>query len=563
MPSSTSSTDSISDEESVSSSDRSPTSSLISNSNLIEENLLNDDIKSTSTSTTGSSPESKSLELPSTSTLTKDDNNNISINNNNNNNSISKSQRNANNEIFFGGVNKTVNEEELLEIFNESSDNNVLEIRLMKDKLTGESKGFGFVLFNDRSMCRNVIDKLNGKSIKGKIIEVKQSENKRKLFIGNLPKDLSKEQFISIFNEKTEGIESIDFLMSPDQPNKNRGFAFIEYQDHYLADTARRILTASTVKLGDYITTLTVNWSDPDPTTLDPQNDPLENKEIKAIYIRNLPLNHRNDQSITKIINDIIQENSLSLLNNKDYIIEKIIIPQGAPTLEIINNLNNNNNNNLNINNNNINSLNNSNNNSKRDYAFVHLKTRELAEEILRIHEEKPININGKVLSLSFAKPIDKKLRSDKIQRKLQRISNNQKNNLNNNFNNINNGNLFGNAPIISNINPHIPQHFKNSSVHYNQNNNNINNNINNNNSNNNNNNNNNNNQQQLLQQQFLNYLNNNTNNNFNNFNGNLPIDNPYFQLLQQQQLQPQQLYFNYPNSLNNGNFQKKRFTPY
>ncbi|KAM9964141.1 hypothetical protein ACTFIW_005797 [Dictyostelium discoideum] len=556
MPSSTSSTDSISDEESVlSSSDRSPTSSLISNNNLIEENLLNDDIKSTSTSTsTNGSPESKNKKSPSTSTLIKDDDNNISITNNINNSSIvSKSQRNANNEIFFGGVNKIVNEEELLEIFNESSDNNVLEIRLMKDKLTGESKGFGFVLFNDRSMCRNVIDKLNGKSIKGKIIEVKQSENKRKLFIGNLPKDLSKEQFISIFNEKTEGIESIDFLMSPDQPNKNRGFAFIEYQDHYLADTARRILTASTVKLGDYITTLTVNWSDPDPTTLDPQNDPLENKEIKAIYIRNLPLNHRNDQSITKIINDLIQENSLSLLNNnnnKDDIIEKIIIPQGAPTLEIINNLNNN----LNINNNSL-------NNSKRDYAFVHLKTRELAEEILRIHEEKPININGKVLSLSFAKPIDKKLRSDKIQRKLQRISSNQKNNLNNNFNNnlnnINNGNLFGNTSFNSNINPHIPQHYKNSSVHYNQlnNNNNINSN-------------NNNNQQQLLQQQFLNYLNNNTNNNFNNFNGNLTMDNTYLQLLQQQQqqqqqLQPQQLYFNYPNSLNNGNFQKKRFTPY
>eukprot|EP01132_Coremiostelium_polycephalum_P006837 gene6837-8480_t len=274
----------------------------------------------------------------------------------------------AENEVFVGGISKTVTEEDLNEMF--STVGPVRQIRLMKDKVTGESKGYAFVSFQDKSHCQPAVDSLNNKDLKGKPLRVKFSENRRKIFLGNLPKEFTKDQITTILNENSEGIISIDLLSDPDNSNRNRGFAFIEYSDHYLAEKARKTFSMPNFKIGT--STLTVNWADP---VTEPNEKIM--KQVKVIYVRNLP-ESRNETEIKALFEPFGT-------------IEKVIIPVDIPGQQ------------------------------RRDFGFVHFTTRESAEETLKSHEKNPISYQGRHLSISLAKPMDKKQRADLRNRKIQR----------------------------------------------------------------------------------------------------------------------------------------------
>ncbi|EGC35254.1 hypothetical protein DICPUDRAFT_79051 [Dictyostelium purpureum] len=385
MPSSTSSTDSLNklsdnEDENISNNNNSNKNNII----IIEKNLLNEEetniinkngkINSSSTSPNIKSShsddeeereEDEEDENYDKKKKIKTDQQESNIQTNSSNNNI---HRDANLEVFIGGISKNVKEEELKELFNEKV-GNVKEVRLMKEK-NGESKGFGFVMFEDKSQ----------------------------------------------------------------------------------SDTARKIFSQPNFKFGDAITTLTVNWSDPEAE----QNDDKV-KDIKSLYIRNLP-EERDSETLTKVFNDIYIKNGLSVVFNNsnnnnsngpsakiltspnlitptdeqskdsstidnNSIIEKVVIPQDIPG-----------------------------SGQRRDFAFVHFKTREIAEEIMNIHSDKPIEYKGRALSINYAKPVDKKVRTDKLQRKMQRKLLNNANSITNKSSNIINNSLLKNQKNINSL---------------------------------------------------------------------------------------------------------------
>ncbi len=78
--------------------------------------------------------------------------------------------------IYVGSLNFKMQETELREIFEEYGE--VTSARIITDKYSGRSKGFGFVEMPDEANAKRAIKELNGSEVKGRNIIVNESVEK-------------------------------------------------------------------------------------------------------------------------------------------------------------------------------------------------------------------------------------------------------------------------------------------------------------------------------------------------------------------------------------------------
>lgn len=79
--------------------------------------------------------------------------------------------------IFVGSLPFSLEETKLKEVFEAYGE--VSSVKIIIDKFSGRSKGFGFVEMPDDTMAQKAIDELNGSSVEGRSIVVNKSEDKR------------------------------------------------------------------------------------------------------------------------------------------------------------------------------------------------------------------------------------------------------------------------------------------------------------------------------------------------------------------------------------------------
>ena len=79
--------------------------------------------------------------------------------------------------IFVGSLPFKLEESELREYFEEYGD--VTSVKIIIDKLSGRSKGFGFVEMPDDEQAQQAIKELNGAEISGRSIVVNEAEEKK------------------------------------------------------------------------------------------------------------------------------------------------------------------------------------------------------------------------------------------------------------------------------------------------------------------------------------------------------------------------------------------------
>jgi RNA recognition motif-containing protein len=83
--------------------------------------------------------------------------------------------------IYVGNLSYEVTEEDLKKTFEIFGD--VDSAKIIKDKYTGKSKGFGFVMMPDKAKAESAIQGLNGKDLKGRSLNVNEArprpENRR------------------------------------------------------------------------------------------------------------------------------------------------------------------------------------------------------------------------------------------------------------------------------------------------------------------------------------------------------------------------------------------------
>lgn len=75
--------------------------------------------------------------------------------------------------LFVRNLSYNLQEEELKELF--ASVGEVTSARIIKDKFTGRSKGFGFVEMPNDEEAKNAMQQLNGTDLKGRNIEVSEA----------------------------------------------------------------------------------------------------------------------------------------------------------------------------------------------------------------------------------------------------------------------------------------------------------------------------------------------------------------------------------------------------
>ena len=80
--------------------------------------------------------------------------------------------------MYIGNLAYDVTEDDLRNAFSEFGE--VSSVKIIIDKFSGRSKGFGFVEMPSNSEADQAIKALNGKAFNGRSIKVNQAEAKRK-----------------------------------------------------------------------------------------------------------------------------------------------------------------------------------------------------------------------------------------------------------------------------------------------------------------------------------------------------------------------------------------------
>jgi len=76
--------------------------------------------------------------------------------------------------IYVGNLSRNVTESELREAF--AAHGAIQSVAVIKDKMTGESRGFGFVEMPNRDEALKAITALNGKDLKGRNLTVNEAK---------------------------------------------------------------------------------------------------------------------------------------------------------------------------------------------------------------------------------------------------------------------------------------------------------------------------------------------------------------------------------------------------
>lgn len=79
--------------------------------------------------------------------------------------------------LYIGGLAYSTTDKELEEFF--ATQGKVVSASVVKDKISGQSRGFGFVEMEDLKEGQNAIKELNGKQLGGREIMVNQARDRQ------------------------------------------------------------------------------------------------------------------------------------------------------------------------------------------------------------------------------------------------------------------------------------------------------------------------------------------------------------------------------------------------
>ncbi|KAK9905524.1 hypothetical protein WJX75_001554 [Coccomyxa subellipsoidea] len=259
-------------------------------------------------------------------------------------------------EVFVGGIPRTASEEQL-KVFAEAV-GEVHAVVLLKDPQNNEqNRGFGFVKFKTRAAATDALEKLAGKQLAdfpGQNLRVAPSQSKHKLYVGNIPRELSKDALKEQLDAVVKGVEVIELLMSKEYPGQNRGFSFIEFYNHACAQLAKNVLSAPTYTMGGR--TLNVAYAEPKGA------DQVPTQQVKSVYVGNLPAS-ATDAKLKELFEQFGE-------------VTKVVIPPSRPDKP------------------------------NREFGFVHFSERSVVEKLVQEAEKgtKP-SLDGNTLEVKMAKP--------------------------------------------------------------------------------------------------------------------------------------------------------------
>ncbi|XP_041466603.1 APOBEC1 complementation factor-like isoform X3 [Lytechinus variegatus] len=196
-------------------------------------------------------------------------------------------------EVFVGKIPRDLFEDELVPVFMKIG--KIYELRLMMD-FSGSNRGYAFVMYTNREDGKKAVKQLNNYEIrKGRYLGVCPSVDNCRLFVGGIPKNKKQEEILAEMAKVTEQVVDVIVYPSINDKAKNRGFAFVEYENHRAAAMARRKLIPGRIQLWGH--QIMVDWAEPEQ---DVDEDVM--RSVKILYVRNLML-HTTEETIAKEFN--------------------------------------------------------------------------------------------------------------------------------------------------------------------------------------------------------------------------------------------------------------------
>mmetsp|Transcript_27935 Transcript_27935/g.49937 ORF Transcript_27935/g.49937 Transcript_27935/m.49937 type:complete len:465 (-) Transcript_27935:646-2040(-) len=189
-------------------------------------------------------------------------------------------------EVFLGGIPKAATDEDVKKFC--ETVGTLHSLRVVKDPNSADAnKGFAFAVYHTKETAQDAIQQLNGKVLEGfpgwKPVRVVISSVKNRLFLGNVPKDMSKEDIHAALSTAAPGLEDVEVLPTKVAGDLNRGWCFVTYYNHQAAEVARKALLPPGFMLRT--SGLTVTWMEPRQ-----QDETRESDEpVRAIYVTKLP----------------------------------------------------------------------------------------------------------------------------------------------------------------------------------------------------------------------------------------------------------------------------------
>ncbi|KAH6824265.1 RNA-binding family protein [Perilla frutescens var. hirtella] len=141
--------------------------------------------------------------------------------------------------IFIGGLARETTSEQFIKHFGKYGE--ITDSVIMKDKNTGQPRGFGFVTYADASVVDRVIEDthiINGKQVEIKRTIPRGAHSKdfktRKIFVGGIPTTVSEDEFRDFFSNFGEVKEQQ--IMRDHSSGRSRGFGFVTFESDKCVD---------------------------------------------------------------------------------------------------------------------------------------------------------------------------------------------------------------------------------------------------------------------------------------------------------------------------------------
>lgn len=219
-------------------------------------------------------------------------------------------RRSGQGNIFIRGLDKNIDSKDLHDSL--SVWGNIISCKVVVDRQTGESKGYGFVHFETKEGAQQAIKKLNGNLISGKKVTVgafvKRDEREAvqqwtNLFVKNIPLDWDEEKFSAEFS--AFGKVSSSKLVLDDE-GKSKGFGFADFEKHEDAKAAveglhdKELGTDEEGKVKKlYVTRFMKAWERAKSIKEKKEREAMERAKLyqgKNLYVKNLQENCTDEQ---------------------------------------------------------------------------------------------------------------------------------------------------------------------------------------------------------------------------------------------------------------------------
>ncbi|XP_042498875.1 heterogeneous nuclear ribonucleoprotein 1-like [Macadamia integrifolia] len=142
--------------------------------------------------------------------------------------------------IFIGGLAKDTSLATFTKYFGKYGE--ITDSVIMKDRYTGQPRGFGFITYADPSVVDKVIEEIH--TINGKQVEIKRTIPKgslqskdfktKKIFVGGVPTTVTEDEFKNFFSKYGKVVDHQ--IVRDHATNRSRGFGFIIFDAEQVVD---------------------------------------------------------------------------------------------------------------------------------------------------------------------------------------------------------------------------------------------------------------------------------------------------------------------------------------